>query len=135
MARQKHLFLVVHTFISIKLTFYMLTRLSFFFLAAAVAVPVSAEEIRISASDLLADFILEPLQLDGIKQKEANGGNSIVPWHMVEIEENHINVPKVFESEGINHSVESILKLGSLTFIPSIFVCELSLGIAKSKFG
>ena len=65
MARQKHLSLVVHTFISIKLTFYMLTRLSFFFFAAAVAVPVSAEEIRISASDLLADFILEPLQAYG----------------------------------------------------------------------
>ena len=43
----------------------MLSRLSFFFLAAAVVAPVGAEEIRIAASDLLADFITEPLQAYG----------------------------------------------------------------------
>ncbi|CAA6677290.1 MULTISPECIES: PstS family phosphate ABC transporter substrate-binding protein [unclassified Lentimonas] len=43
----------------------MLSRLSFFFLAAAVVAPVGAEEIRIAASDLLADFITEPLQVYG----------------------------------------------------------------------
>jgi ABC-type phosphate transport system substrate-binding protein len=40
----------------------MLSRLSFFFLAAAVFAPVGADEIRIAASDLLSDFISEPLQ-------------------------------------------------------------------------
>ena len=43
----------------------MLSRLSLFFLAAAVVAPVGAEEIRIAASDLLADFITEPLQAYG----------------------------------------------------------------------
>jgi len=43
----------------------MLSRLSFFFLTAAVVAPVGAEEIRIAASDLLADFISEPLQVYG----------------------------------------------------------------------
>ncbi len=43
----------------------MLSRLPFFLLAAAVALPASAEEIRIAASDLLADYIEEPLQAYG----------------------------------------------------------------------
>ena len=43
----------------------MLSRLTFFFLTAAVVAPASAEEIRIAASDLLADFISEPLQAYG----------------------------------------------------------------------
>ncbi len=43
----------------------MLSRLSFFLVATAVVVPSSAEEIRIAASDLLADFISAPLQAYG----------------------------------------------------------------------
>jgi ABC-type phosphate transport system substrate-binding protein len=43
----------------------MLARLPFFLLAAAVALPASAEEIRIAASDLLADYIAEPLNAYG----------------------------------------------------------------------
>lgn len=43
----------------------MLSRLPFFLLAAAVALPASAEEIRIAASDLLANYIVEPLRAYG----------------------------------------------------------------------
>jgi hypothetical protein len=43
----------------------MLSRLPLFLLTAVVAVPASAEEIRIAASDLLADYIAEPLQAYG----------------------------------------------------------------------
>lgn len=43
----------------------MLSRLYLFFLTAAVVAPMSAEEIRISASDLLADYISEPLAAYG----------------------------------------------------------------------
>ena len=46
----------------------MLSRLCFFILTAAVFVPASAEEIRIAASDLLADFISAPLQAYGEEQ-------------------------------------------------------------------
>jgi ABC-type phosphate transport system substrate-binding protein len=46
----------------------MLPRLCFFILTAAVVVPASAEEIRIAASDLLADFISAPLQAYGDEQ-------------------------------------------------------------------
>lgn len=43
----------------------MLKRLALFLLTAAVAVPANAEEIRIAASDLLADYITKPLQTYG----------------------------------------------------------------------
>ncbi len=43
----------------------MLSRLPFLLLAVAVALPAAAEEIRIAASDLLADYITEPLQAYG----------------------------------------------------------------------
>ncbi len=43
----------------------MLSRLPLFLLTAVVAVPVSAAGIRIAASDLLADYIAEPLQAYG----------------------------------------------------------------------
>ena len=43
----------------------MFSRLTFFILTAAVVLPATAEEIRIAASDLLADFISAPLQAYG----------------------------------------------------------------------
>jgi ABC-type phosphate transport system substrate-binding protein len=43
----------------------MSSRLLFFLFAVALAIPVSAQEIRIAASDLLADYISEPLQTYG----------------------------------------------------------------------
>ena len=43
----------------------MISRLLLFILAAAVVAPASARQVRIAASDLLADFITEPLQASG----------------------------------------------------------------------
>ena len=43
-------------------------RLLLFILAAAVVTPASAREFRIAVSDLLADFITEPLQASGEEQ-------------------------------------------------------------------
>ncbi len=39
----------------------MISRLLLFILAAAVVAPASARQVRIAASDLLAEFITEPL--------------------------------------------------------------------------
>lgn len=46
----------------------MFSRLSLFILSAIAALPASAEEIRIAASDLLADCIIAPLQAYGDEQ-------------------------------------------------------------------
>jgi ABC-type phosphate transport system substrate-binding protein len=43
----------------------MISRLLLFILAAAVVAPANARQFRIAASDLLADFITEPLQASG----------------------------------------------------------------------
>ena len=43
----------------------MISRLLLFILAAAMVAPASARQVRIAASDLLADFITEPLQASG----------------------------------------------------------------------
>ena len=43
----------------------MLSRFLLFILATAAVAPASARQVRIAASDLLADFIAEPLQAYG----------------------------------------------------------------------
>jgi len=49
----------------IKATLLMLSRFLLFLLAAAAVSSASARQVRIAASDLLADFITEPLQAYG----------------------------------------------------------------------
>lgn len=74
----------------------------------------SIEKQMLAATSACNHFILEPVNLDCIKK---NNATAIVPWHVVEVDDKDINIPRVIENESVHNSLEKILRLPGYPYL------------------
>ena len=71
----------------------------------------SIEKQMLAATSACNHFILEPVNLDCIKK------NAIVPWHVVEVDDKDINIPRVIQNESVHNSLEKVLRLPGYPYL------------------
>ena len=74
----------------------------------------SIEKQMLAATSACNHFILEPVNLDCIKK---NNATAIVPWHVVEVDDKDINIPRVIQNESVHNSLEKILRLPGYPYL------------------